>query len=851
MNDLKKYLKFFDEHDEYNEFTGSTEYLKPNVSRCEEEKHVHYEQTERPTAITFVETAITINIDDETEIQLEPIIEPSDVKNKTLLWLTNNPKIATVNADGKVTLNKVGKCTIWAKTIDGKAAAKCFITCYRVMPESIELNKNMLYMSSGETYQLSAVINPSEASQKISWNSSSPSLISVDSSGLVTALALEGESIVTASSTVKPSLTATCFVSLIYVPVTGVSLAKSAVTIGSGETLQLEASVEPEDATIKGLTWQSSDPSMVSVNENGLITANKISGDTVITVTTVESGLTAACNVHIDFVEVTGITLNSYRTFLHSGGTKQLSATVWPLNATIKDVTWSSSDSGVCTVDETGFITAISNGECTITVTSLNGNKTAECNVKVSESLTGEYLTIIANEPSTINFSRGTLSYSLNGGDWTSMSSSGTIATLQANDTLMLKGTAASDGTGGIGSFSASTGNFSIFGNFMSLINGDDFAEVTEFDSSHSTAPFRNLFYKCSGLTDASQAVLPVENLVNSSYYSMFEGCQNLVSAPEINAKNGAKNCFNRTFSGCKSLIYPPYIKTENLTESQYVYTFSGCTSLKEIPELPNVETIPSSTFNGMFASCSSIKVIPSDIFSKSVTIESYGCANMFYRCTGLISGPERLPATTIKGGAYSSMFNGCTSLETAPDIYATVISDQGNMQSMFESCTSLKEAAFMAEAESISSGCCINMYKECTSLTTAKKLPYTTLSDTCYYLMFAGCTSLNSVPDDMLPATTLSQECYMNMFQNCSSLQTAPTLPAPNYNNYCYYNMFRNCSSLNHVRCLLTTFVSGGRNTEDWLTGVSSTGTFEAKASANWDNSKYGYPSGWQRINV
>ena len=94
------------------------------------------------------------------------------------------------------------------------------------------------------------------------------------------------------------------------------------------------------------------------------------------------------------------------------------------------------------------------------------------------------------------------------------------------------------------------------------------------------------------------------------------------------------------------------------------------------------------------------------------------------------------------------------------------------------------------------------SLFEECTVLTSAPELPATTLSDYCYYGMFAGCTSLTTV-QSVLPATTLAISCYRHMFQGCTSLTTAPELPATTLETdveregYCYGGMFMGCTSL------------------------------------------------------
>ena len=109
---------------------------------------------------------------------------------------------------------------------------------------------------------------------------------------------------------------------------------------------------------------------------------------------------------------------------------------------------------------------------------------------------------------------------------------------------------------------------------------------------------------------------------------------------------------------------------------------------------------------------------------------------------------------------------------------------------------------------------------------------------------MFSGCTSLTQAPE--LPATTLTDSCYDQMFYGCSSLTEAPTLTATTLANNCYYWMFSSCSKLNYIKALFTTTPSS-TYTDNWVSGVSSTGTFVKSSAATWDvTGEYGIPSGW-----
>ena len=126
-------------------------------------------------------------------------------------------------------------------------------------------------------------------------------------------------------------------------------------------------------------------------------------------------------------------------------------------------------------------------------------------------------------------------------------------------------------------------------------------------------------------------------------------------------------------------------------------------------------------------------------------------------------------------------------------------------------------------------------------------RLPYTRLIWSCYGGMFQGCTSLTTAPTE-LPATTLGQYCYSGMFRHCSSLTTSPELPATTLVSNCYYGMFQNCTSLNNVT-VYADDISASNCTNNWLSGVASSGTFHNLGSATYPTGPSGIPSGWTEV--
>ena len=139
---------------------------------------------------------------------------------------------------------------------------------------------------------------------------------------------------------------------------------------------------------------------------------------------------------------------------------------------------------------------------------------------------------------------------------------------------------------------------------------------------------------------------------------------------------------------------------------------------------------------------------------------------------------------------------------------------------------------------------CYFSMFNGCTSLTSAPELPATTLTNYCYQNIFFNCTSLTSAPE--LPATTLANWCYNQMFYGCTSLTSALKMPATTLDNYCYNAMFYDCTRLSYIKCLATSGINTNYSTTNWVSNVSSSGTFIKDSNVNWPTGNNGIPSGW-----
>ena len=168
--------------------------------------------------------------------------------------------------------------------------------------------------------------------------------------------------------------------------VTEVKLDKDSLTLDVGGSENLAATITPSNATNKNVTW-SSDNQNVATVENGKVTAVG-AGKATITVTTEDGNKTATCAVTVNPISVTGVTLDQSALPISVGGSAELKANVTPENATNKTVTWSSDNTAVATVDASGKVTAVAPGTATITVTTADGGKTANCTVTVTQPVT-------------------------------------------------------------------------------------------------------------------------------------------------------------------------------------------------------------------------------------------------------------------------------------------------------------------------------------------------------------------------------------------------------------------------------------------------------------------------------
>ena len=248
----------------------------------------------------------------------------------------------------------------------------------------VALNKTATSIEAGQSEQLTATVQPANADDpSVTWSSSNTAVATVDQNGNVSAIAA-GTTTITVTTT-DGNKTASCAVTVTAPPtpkdVTGIGLSETTATVYVGATKSLTVNYTPADANQGlGITWTSSNENIATVAD-GVVTGVAV-GTATITATSA-GGFSATCAVTVEVKHPTDVTLDKSTLNVQIGGTAALTATVQPSDATNKNVTWESSNTAIATVTN-GQVKGIAEGTATITVKTVDGNKTATCTVSVT-----------------------------------------------------------------------------------------------------------------------------------------------------------------------------------------------------------------------------------------------------------------------------------------------------------------------------------------------------------------------------------------------------------------------------------------------------------------------------------
>ena len=322
---------------------------------------------------------------------LSASVSPEAASDRAVAWSSSDRSVATVDKAGTVHGLRPGTATVTA-TAEGKSGT-CAVTvkAKAVNVTEVTLDKTELTLTEGETETLTATVKPDNAdNRKVTWSSDKTEIATVDGAGKVTAVK-PGEAVVTVT-TEDGGKTATCKVTVKakVIGVTEVTLDRTELTLTEGETETLTATVRPDNADNRKVTWSSDKTEVATVDGAGRVTAVK-AGEAVVTVTTEDGGKTATCKVTVKAkaVPVTGVEVNPWAVTLSVRGTSKLSYTIRPADATNQNVKWESDNPSVATVDSDGNVRAVSAGVAKVSAVTEDGGFRSGCTVTVKEFSSG------------------------------------------------------------------------------------------------------------------------------------------------------------------------------------------------------------------------------------------------------------------------------------------------------------------------------------------------------------------------------------------------------------------------------------------------------------------------------
>lgn len=243
---------------------------------------------------------------------------------------------------------------------------------------SIQEHENRMDINKDEALKLHVdIFSDDICYDDLVWVSSDESIATVDQDGNVTATGI-GTAYIYATEDTTDELYDYCIVNVVDdVPVSNLSLDYTTLDLKPGESHQLIATVEPENALDKTLTWSSSDESIATVDKNGLITAKKAGTVSITATSNYDPSITATCYLTVTDPKVESIKISGLPSKIAVGNSFKLKAIISPTNATNKEVTWKSSNTNYATVTSSGVVKIKSAGAgktVKITVTAKDGS---------------------------------------------------------------------------------------------------------------------------------------------------------------------------------------------------------------------------------------------------------------------------------------------------------------------------------------------------------------------------------------------------------------------------------------------------------------------------------------------
>lgn len=315
-----------------------------------------------PTSVRVKADKTTLKIGEK--VSISGSVYPENSVNTRVTWECSDDSVIRLK-DGTVEAVGYGTAVITVTSFNGKTGTVT-ITVKEIVAQSVAISApdtvtDMVYV--GEAFNLEAVITPDNVDNPtITWSSSDENIAQVSPAGVVTPLAA-GTVIITAETNNGVQST--------YSVTVNEKLVES-VEIKNGdkldllleESITLDCVVLPEDASYPTVTWTTSDPNVITVNEDGLV--NAVGCGTATVTAAVASGLYDEIDISVTEIVAEKIEISGEAS-IKIGAQTDLATTFIPLDTTIQSVEWISSDDSIASIDQDGHIIALGVGSVIIT----------------------------------------------------------------------------------------------------------------------------------------------------------------------------------------------------------------------------------------------------------------------------------------------------------------------------------------------------------------------------------------------------------------------------------------------------------------------------------------------------
>ena len=565
-------------------------------------------------------------------------------------------------------------------------------------------------------------------------------------------------------------------------------------------------------------------------------------------------------------VPVTSVSLDKTEVTIEVGEEVKLIATVAPDNATDKSVNWSSSDTDVATVDQSGKVHAVAAGDATITVTTVDGNKTDTCAVKVTApatyTVTFDLNGATGTAPTAQTIASGSkvtkptdptfANHTFAGWYKTKDDTTGALSdpwdfdndTVTADTTLYAKwmpldisSYTMKKGTGWFSAFSGTTEdktkitditfckelpqgvsaenpvnltddseNGKVKGYIVA--DGDNYKIYIVGDYIFGNANCQNMFKGFSNLKTLDFGNFDTSNV--TVMVSMFDGCSGLTSLNLGSFDTSIVTYMNNMFTGCSGLTSLDLSSFDTSETLGMPSMFSGCSKLESITFGTNFSTSKVTSMVSMFNGCSALKSLDLSSFDTSKVTYMSG---MFQGCKALKS-LDFSSFNTEKVTGMASMFSGCSTLKSL-DLSKFDTSAVTTMSIMFEDCTSLTSITFGSYFDTSKVDDMASMFSGCSLLTSLDLSSFDTENVTKMQSMFIGCEKLQSLSLSS-SFKTENVSSMESMFSGCSALKS---LDLSSFNTWIVttmHSMFNGCSALESLD--LSKFTVGGETNLAYL---------------------------------